>query len=135
MVKKFASLFGEEEKKEILSNALILQGTTKTLINAVKEINNNPNDAAAKNTLISTAKQIVDTIYKFFKACEMANFEYVTTTTQGCSESITKVLQASTGQNKQELDQCCTAAAHSCLKVCLTNLLHSCYSLFLIFIL
>ena len=118
VVKKFAALFGENEKKEILSNALILQGTTKTLINAVKDINGNPDDANAKNTLISTAKQIVDTIYKFFKACESASLEYVTTTTQVCSESITKLLEASTGQNKDELDAACKATALSCLKVC-----------------
>jgi len=117
VVKKFASLFEDEEKKEILSGALTLQESTKSLIAVVKQLNAQPTNAAARDTLISTTKQLIDTIYKFYKACEVASLEYVATTSQTCAGDISKVLEAAGGSSKDDLDTACKEAAFSCLKL------------------
>ena len=117
VVKKFASLFGDEDKKEVLSNALTLQGTVKSLIAIIKQLNGKPNDETLRENLLSTTKQMVDTVYKFFKACEVASLEYVSTTSQSAAEQITKIIEAGSGTDKDGLDEACKTAAFTTLKL------------------
>lgn len=117
VVKKFASLFNDEEKKEILSGTIMLQDATRNLIACVKELNGKPDSASAKDTLTSIAKQLTDTLYKFFKYCEIASLEYVETTTQTAAADITRILETSGAPSKDDLEDSCKAAALSCLKL------------------
>ena len=117
VVKKFAALFADDDKKDVLSNALNLQSTVKSLFNTVKQLNAKPTDETLRENLLSAAKQIVDSVYKFFKACEVASAEYISTTAETCAEQVTKIVEAGSGVSKADLDQACATAAFSILKM------------------
>jgi len=117
VVKKFAALFADDDKKEVLSNALNLQGTVKVLFNAVKQLNSKPTDETLRENLLTAAKQIVDGVYKFFKFCEVASAEYISTTADTCAEQVTKIVEAGSGVSKDDLDNACKNAALSILKM------------------
>jgi len=117
VVKKFASLFGDEEKKEILSNALLMQNTTRSLIAVVKDLNVNPGSSASRDELLSSSKQLVDTVYKFYKACETAGLEYLNTTMDSCQEHSKTLSTVLAGDSQQALDDTCSELAFSVLKL------------------
>merc|ERR1712137_1451582 len=117
VVKKFAALFDDNDKKEVLSNALTLQGTVKSLFAAVKQLNGKPDDTSLKENLLSSTRQIVDSVYKFFKACETASSEYISTTAQTCAEQVSKIIESANGVSKDDLDEACKKAAFSILKM------------------
>ena len=117
VVKKFASLFEEDDKKEILINSSHLQNSTRTLIATVKQINANPNDTSQNETLRSIVKEFIDTIYKFFKYCELASSGYVLSTSQLSAEQIAKLLQSLSSPEPFDSSQL-NHLASSSLKVC-----------------
>jgi len=110
-------LFSDDDKKDVLSNALNLQATVKSLFNTVKQLNAKPTDEGLRESLLSTSKQIVDSVYKFFKACEVASAEYISTTADTCAEQVTKIVEAGSGVSKEDLDNACVNAAFSILKM------------------
>ena len=116
-VKKFAALFDEAEMKEILANSLTVQSTVKSLVAVIKQINTSPNDNAARESLFSNAKQLVDSVYKFFKACESATNEYINSTSQQCAEVVSRIISSLAAEAKDRLDKDASDLALSTLKV------------------
>lgn len=114
-VKKFASLFEDDEKKEVLTNGLELQGTLKSLIGVVRAINTNPNVKC--ENLVPTTKQMVDAVYKFLKSCDVASGDFIVNTASSCKEHITKIIEAGLGVSKDDLDKACENSAISILKM------------------
>ena len=132
-VKKFAALFDEAEMKEILANSLTVQSTVKSLVAVIKQINTSPNDNAARESLFSNAKQLVDSVYKFFKACESATNEYINSTSQQCAEVVSRIISSLAAEAKDRLDKDASDLALSTLKVFF--FFHPFFSSFLIFFL
>jgi len=116
-VKKFSSLFAEKDAKEIIGNCLQFQDTTRTLISVIKEMNANPRDQKTRDNLQSTCKQLIDTIYKFFKACEAASVEFILRSTEESADSIGHLLQSLTAQNQEQLEDATKQSAKSCIKM------------------
>ena len=117
-VKKFASLFDLQEKKEVLSNALALQSTVRALIGIVKDMLGCPSDAIARASLMSNCQQYADTITKFYKSCEGASVEHAVNATNNCMEAVGKMLQA---EDLDALNAAVDTVANACVKVLSVN--------------
>lgn len=111
LIPQFTAHFSDDDKKDVMAHALTLRSTVRGLIQVVKNLNLQPTQAPLQEDLRSHAKQIVDCVYKFYRACEMACVDGIVSTAQQCSQQVAAFVDQPTPSSEEEGRQACVPLA------------------------
>eukprot|EP01094_Clydonella_sp_ATCC50884_P015215 TRINITY_DN2579_c0_g1_i2.p1 TRINITY_DN2579_c0_g1~~TRINITY_DN2579_c0_g1_i2.p1 ORF type:complete len:667 (+),score=315.97 TRINITY_DN2579_c0_g1_i2:1445-3445(+) len=117
-VPQFVKLFSERPKQLIVQNTSQLQDCVRAMIGGIQTVLKDKSNKDAQEELMNNCRSLIDTIYKLFRACEVAGFDYTRQVMQDTVQAVGQLIgKATAAKAESDLDEPIKGFATSALKL------------------